>query len=165
MFLLLCSQNNWKLHLSVNGAARGNRFDRPRDQINAEQECNFSSEKFGGLASEFIVFDREKRWGKLSNDQYERIKESGPLCTLQDGRSVSAERSAVARVPGDFMCKIDLKDAYFLVPFHKTPRNRTDSSGKVCYTNFYVYASEFPQPSDFSQNQCKFQCLCCGSFV
>ena len=102
--------------MGVNGAARGNRFDRSRDQINAEQGCNFSSEKFGGLASEFIVFDREKRWGKSSNDQYERIKESGPLCTLQDGRSVSAERSAIARVPGDFMCKINLKDAYFLVP-------------------------------------------------
>ena len=32
------------------------------------------------------------------SDQSERIEQSGPLCTLQDGKSVSVEENATARV-------------------------------------------------------------------
>ena len=40
---------------------RGNRFDRPVDQGNVEQGCNFSSKKSAGSVSGLIVFGREKR--------------------------------------------------------------------------------------------------------
>ena len=48
---------------SGNNAVRGNRFDRSRDNRNAEQGCNFSSKESGGSVSELIAFDREKRCG------------------------------------------------------------------------------------------------------
>lgn len=46
---------------SGNNVVRGNRFDRSRDNRNAEQGCNFSSKESGGSVSELIAFDREKR--------------------------------------------------------------------------------------------------------
>ena len=59
IFLLLRSQNNWKPY-SGNNVTKGNRFERPKNQINVEQECNFRKEKSKGSVSESW-----KNWTKL----------------------------------------------------------------------------------------------------
>ena len=51
-------------------------------------------------------------------------------------------------LPGDFICKINLKDAQFEVPISKAPGIMSGFNRKACYTNFHVRASDFPPSAE-----------------
>ena len=55
-------------------------------------------------------------------------------------------------LPGDKMCEIDLKDAYFVMPLSVKSRSLSDSSGKAFYMSFVAFASGFLQLLWFLQS-------------
>ena len=52
----------------------------------------------------------------MSCDKFKEIKQTYTIKTLQNGKYVSFEGGSTER---EYMCKIDIKDAYFSVSLHR----------------------------------------------
>ena len=70
----------------------------------------------GRRISQSNISSREKGWGRKPSNQFKYLQQICALPAFQNGgfalRKYSLQR-------GDFMCKIDFKDAYFRVPLNK----------------------------------------------
>ena len=65
---------------------------------------------------EFNISGSQEGRGEQTSDKSEGVKPSHSLQSFQDGKFVTFKEVAKK---GDFMCKVDLKDAYFAVPLHQ----------------------------------------------
>lgn len=90
----------------------GGKADESEDSQNDEEGCHNNNRKYEKSVFKFTIPGGEKG-REPSNYQSQRAEQINLLYSFQ-------KRRAFLLIPGDLICKVDLKDAYFAVPLAKS---------------------------------------------
>ena len=102
--------------------SRGEETGGRRNKLNARKVLHYESRSLSRTIFGQRFYCPQERWWQQTSDQFKETEQFCSLPSFQNGGFVLVRELPSAN---DWMCKVDLKDAYFSIPIHwNSQRNR-----------------------------------------